>query len=569
MRINFLRLKCLVTVIIIGVFASNAGAWKLFKDDDDDKQAAAQRAIIALNYCHASLHKIIDYNDRIVLDEQYSEIINNINLRKIDDEEVIDLLEGLMHTLNKFQINEEDRKILNRKYEKKMERAFYEAFSNPGSLMAADPISAGVNALVSIGSSYASYRQKQEEYREELDDSVWELKKDEMTRLTSLRAEFLRVYWQIMRDREIPDKKRLTEKQLTNYIEILKDKDLKRQFRKLDRIKSNFSAYPPFWYYYGKVAQDIGDKKTAIMAYRKFESIHRGFFREDTFYTSVLMNKITLLDSKRNKKEIIKDLGKIYEYSPNDSRKRLFSAIKYYQLGKYDKSKDLLQANIDDNKIVRLSTQMLGQVYVATRDAKSLEAIVEKMLAGDTHENYEILYLLGEMPEKKIIEKMKDQILGIEVKIDKDVVWDDLTISMPIKWAFEDPERLKIRLNYSGKEFSSEGFDLEKDGKRIEFSFGDKFDFDDFEKSNFNLKLEFKIDHPYHKISLVGNLKKVTVVEEHGLIGKSYNKMKSWVVDDDKIKNVKTVEHIVFVTEYIATKNHKYVVKENGDIDIL
>ena len=177
-----------------------------------------------------------------------------------------------------------------------MEKAFYEAFSNPGTMFAGDPISAGVNAIVSIGSSYASYKQKQEEYRQELDDSMWEIKKDEMTMLTSMRADFLHAYWEIMKRRNIPDKKRLTEKQLTNYIEILKDNDGGRRYRKLGRIKDDFYAYPPFWYYYGMSASEVDNKGAVLASYNTFEDVHQGFFREDTFYSSVLMNKIQLLD---------------------------------------------------------------------------------------------------------------------------------------------------------------------------------------------------------------------------------------------------------------------------------
>ena len=73
---------------------------------------SALETAVALNYCHMSLYKIIQYNDRIVLDEEYSEIINNINLTKIKDEEIIELLRSLMDTISQFKLNEGDKKIL-------------------------------------------------------------------------------------------------------------------------------------------------------------------------------------------------------------------------------------------------------------------------------------------------------------------------------------------------------------------------------------------------------------------------------------------------------------------------
>ena len=552
---------------LLGIFKKDNGQG--IAKARSEEETRALRAVLALNYVHSSLQKIIDYNDKIVLEEQYSEIINNINLTKIDDEEVINLLEGLMNTLTKFQINEKDKEIFQQKYEKKMEAAFYEAFSNPGPIFAGDPLSAGISALVNIGSSYANYTQKQKQYQEELDSSMWEIKKDEKKELTSLRADFLRAYWSIMKRRSIPDKRRLTEKQLTAYIQTLKDNDKQRQFRKLERVSGNFLAYPPFWYYYGKVAQEIGDYKTALEAYETFQKIHQGFFREDSFYTSVLMNKIQLLDPIKDRVQIMGCLSEIQEYSPNDPRKRIFCALKYYQFGKYEEARKLLQANIDDDQIAKLSTKLLGEVYVAQKDKKNLEKIVGKMLAGDTYENYDLLYLLGQMPEKRMIDKIKDQILEIEVIVDEDLLWDDLILSMPLKWALEEPDKFKVSISYLDKSFEASDFEVDKDNRRINFYFTDSFDAKQFEKNNYQLPMKIKIDHPYHQLTVVGNLKKCKTEEEIGKLGKSYNKIKSLFVKKTKLKTVKTKEIIVFQKEYIETAKHKYVIKNNGDIKVL
>jgi hypothetical protein len=57
-------------------------------------ESEAFSSILALNYCHFSLAKIISYNDRIVLDEEYNNIINNINLSKIHDEEILSIIKS-------------------------------------------------------------------------------------------------------------------------------------------------------------------------------------------------------------------------------------------------------------------------------------------------------------------------------------------------------------------------------------------------------------------------------------------------------------------------------------------
>ena len=56
----------------------------------------AMRAMLALNYCHMALVNILAYEDRIILDEEYNNIINNISLSAIQDEEVVTILKQLM-----------------------------------------------------------------------------------------------------------------------------------------------------------------------------------------------------------------------------------------------------------------------------------------------------------------------------------------------------------------------------------------------------------------------------------------------------------------------------------------
>ena len=51
--------------------------------------------------------------------------------------------------------------------------------------------------------------------------------------------------------------------EIKQYNEILTDPDPIRRYERLDSIQENFSAYPPYWYYYGHAAVEIvaSDKK--------------------------------------------------------------------------------------------------------------------------------------------------------------------------------------------------------------------------------------------------------------------------------------------------------------------
>ena len=160
-----------------------------------------------------------------MLDEEYNNIINNIDLSKINDEEIIELLEDLMDTLSYFKLQEGDKARLLKKYEKKVSNAFYSSFSGVTNVVfagGANPYAIAAAALTQVGGAYASYRKNLEEYREELDDKMWQLEKGAIEQINDIQKSFLRNSWVIMKKREIPDSWRLTDSQLNEYVEILK-----------------------------------------------------------------------------------------------------------------------------------------------------------------------------------------------------------------------------------------------------------------------------------------------------------------------------------------------------------
>ncbi len=69
----------------------------------------ARNAAMTLNYLHGSLNKIVLYNDKIVLEEEYNNIINNLNLTVIEDPELVHVITYLMDTLTQFRLSEMDR----------------------------------------------------------------------------------------------------------------------------------------------------------------------------------------------------------------------------------------------------------------------------------------------------------------------------------------------------------------------------------------------------------------------------------------------------------------------------
>ncbi|MBD3305401.1 hypothetical protein GF348_03430 [candidate division KSB3 bacterium] len=101
----------------------------------------ALQTILALNYCHMSLVKILAYEDRVVLDEEYHTIINNINLTTIHDRELLTILKRLMDTLTDFRLAEQDRAYLQRAYDRRVSALMYTQVSD-GAMKLTGPLKA-------------------------------------------------------------------------------------------------------------------------------------------------------------------------------------------------------------------------------------------------------------------------------------------------------------------------------------------------------------------------------------------------------------------------------------------
>lgn len=544
----------------------------VFAEVDDDALLSA----LALNYCRNSLVKIQSYNDRIVLDEEYNNIINNIDLSKIKDEEIIELLEELMDTLSYFKLQEGDKARLVKKYEKKVSNAFYSSFSNITSVIyvgGGNPYAVAAAAIAQIGGTYSSYRKNLEEYREDLEDTMWQLEKGAIEQLNDIQKSFLRNSWLLMKKWEIPDSWRLTDSQLNEYVAILKDDNIDRRLRKLKRISKYFEAYPPYWYYLGVSSMEVKNKTKASDAFNKFEQIRRGFFREDNVYTSAIMNKILLLNSKTDKDQIINMLDIMVDQSTKDWRKNLFAALKYAECGHFKEAKELIQVNIDNEKNVSLNMRVLGELHLLEKNNDKFLSIVDTMVEEDRVRAQDVLYFLGKMPEIKLLNKMKDEFIGIYIRIDETTFGkDNIEIFVPIKWIINDFENLNIYLTIKDKVFNPASFKSDEKENGATYIFKHVIKINDVLQQVGPLETTISLDHPSGSFKIVGLIEEDCKEVEKGLVSKGVgmaNKLKSklWGSETKKTNGDKeTVCEPVFKKKEIMTSTCTYLIKKGSII---
>jgi tetratricopeptide (TPR) repeat protein len=521
------------------------------QEDYDTKQTA-----LALNYALVSLCKITSYNDIIILDQEYKNIINNIDLSKIEDEEVKNLYLTLMDTITASNIAESSKERLNKIYEQQLTDTLYSSF-NPSS--AALIFISPHLAITQVGSLYFNYQDNKKNYNIFKEDQEAKINEQMLLTLNDQRKDFLNASWELIRRYEFPDIWRLTEEQIFDYIDILKDDQKDRKYRKLLRKTDEFQAYPPFWYYLGKTSQDIGKNDEALKYYQKFSEIQKGIFRKDPFHISVNMNTISLLNPKENKDQILQRLEYIVDNSKDsDWNNILYAALQYINFKQFEKAKKLLYRNIDYEHSISLHKRILGEILINKESKDELIGLIENMREDNAVKNQDILYLFGKANDQLILDSIKDEIFGIQLSNESNLLGiDDLIVSVPPKWAHSVKG---FQLAIENQQFTKAEHNSET-GK-VDFYFNKVFDKSEFFDADKNRIFEVHITHPSSTmyISFEAEIEKLQKKKNQAItwLKKKIDSETSDTYEDKKVRFTKTT--IKFNDKIFKFDNNKLII---------
>lgn len=357
-----------------------------------------RRAAYALNLCTVSVSQIIDYEDLIVLEQEYEAILNNLNLEAMPkDEPLLLIIKQILDVITFFRIDKVERAFIEEEYNKQVRNAIWSAVPNFGMLIAGGNLmTAGVAIATQIGMGYMNYRNNRNEYQGERERKLWQLQKAAIEQFNGLRRELFDTAWRLADKYEFPDKYRLTERQITNYNEILQDPNIIRRYERLDAIKEYFEAYPPFWYYLGSVANKIYRerkdlecnhyKAMAISAFEKYWKINeQGLLREDQVAAGCALEYIDiLLDSmdEVSKTDRIETLMRqAIEYSGRANDVLQCCAFYNLRINEYEEAAKLYKYLVNESYNTLFNAQILSSLYVRLNDQFGytlLEELVDK-----------------------------------------------------------------------------------------------------------------------------------------------------------------------------------------------
>ena len=337
------------------------------------------QAAYALNMCTVSVSQIVDYNDIIILEQEYEAILNNLNLELMPkDEALLDILKHLLDTITYFRIEEGEKQFIEREYEHKMKNAIWASVPNLAMLIASpDPVAIGVSLAAQVGIGYMNYRKNRAEYEFEKEKAYWELQKTALEQFNALRRELFNTAWRLADTYNFPDEYRLTERQIKQYNRILMDTDEMRRFERLKYIEHSFCAYPPFWYFLGHAANEIyRNEKYSSEMREYYKNLAKEYFelywsfkkinilREDQLLASCILEYIDLLDPKEQRERISQLLVDAQKTSGNTYDVLQLCAFSYLKIEDYLHASQIFRHLVNERYNTVLNAQLLSQLYV-------------------------------------------------------------------------------------------------------------------------------------------------------------------------------------------------------------
>lgn len=377
----------------LSLFLSNVHAEDPIPSNDDQKRKAAY----ALNLCTVSISQIIDYNDVNFLEREYEAILNNLNLEEMPkDDALLHILKQLLDVVTFFRIQEGEKKLLEKEYQQKMKNAIWNAVPNIGMIVAGgNAVTMAISLASHVGIGYMNYRKEKAKIGLEQERQEWELQRSAMEQFNGLRRELFDTAWRLADKYHFRDSYRLTERQITQFNRILMDSDDLRRYERLDYIKNNFDAYPPFWYYLGNAANAVYQneemydeelrkeyKQLAINAFKKFLSItENNLLREDQLEASCALEYVDLIDNLSEKR---KYLTRARKASGNAYDVLELCAMSYLKIGDTGKAAELFRVLVNEDYNTAINAQLLSRLYATI-------AISEGTVSREVEKKYRTL----------------------------------------------------------------------------------------------------------------------------------------------------------------------------------
>lgn len=350
----------------------------LISDSHAEESYDPQHTMLALNMAVVSVHRILSAQDRIILDAEYQNIINNLSIGNIrSDPEITELYRRLLDVSHSKRLRQDEAEEIRKRYDaqssNRIKYALTEMAEIGRGVLAGDEnagkVFVGLGRLLSACT--AGYFREQADgvnRNINLNAELFRLKTEEMNDFNDLQKQLLSSSWRLLNKYHLPDEYRLVQRALDDFYRAVDEPDTpSRKLRMLQALEDDFRVYPPYWFYRARTALDVGDSYEAGKCFDRFNEVWRPVLRKDPYKLEATKYRINTLlndgvndESRKNilaLAEIMRDNTLREDWTNN-----LFAAALYYSLGDKETAVKCAEVNIDFGYEYELSSAMLEQM---------------------------------------------------------------------------------------------------------------------------------------------------------------------------------------------------------------
>ena len=198
---------------VLAIIVSAAPPQLVFSAEEYDPL----HTIAALNMAAVSINRILSTQDRIVLDQEYESIMNNLNLANIrSDPEITALYLKMLDIISRKRLRAEESTFLQARYDEAMKSRLASAVNSgikmtavlagaerTGTLKFLGSIAAGVT------SGYFAYQENGNKIRAGMAQDSWRLRTAEISDITEIQKQLLASSWNLIDKYSLPSGKTL------------------------------------------------------------------------------------------------------------------------------------------------------------------------------------------------------------------------------------------------------------------------------------------------------------------------------------------------------------------------
>ena len=302
----------------------------------------------ALNMAIVSLHRITSTGDRVILDREYTGIINNLSMGEINaDTELVSLYKEIMRVIRQGRLRDEDRAAIDSQYSQQRQKGIKEIVSGSlGKTFSTNPVKWLGRLAAACVSEYFRSRARAEIQH---DDQQFRLRKEEIAEYDELQQKLVDA-WKLLRQYRLQDKYVLTQTALDRFYDAVQEEEPSKRMVKLKYLDRDFEVYSPYWFYRGKAAQDAGDIEEARKCFGKFAEVWRPVLRRNPYKVEALKFRIGELmqeGSGKNREEILKCLADMKENTElEDWANNIYMGMIYFVLGMNEEAAERVRCNV-------------------------------------------------------------------------------------------------------------------------------------------------------------------------------------------------------------------------------